>query len=92
MHYIRPLGVPESYTPDIRAGRRPNPRPLAGARGFDWDYSEYVIIRPLPTRSIAVGGGLRDVLHSSAQVGQYKTYLEDAHTAFDPDSGIRLRR
>jgi hypothetical protein len=68
----------------------PHPRPLAGARGFDWDYSEYVIIRPLPTRSIAVGGGLRDVLDPSAQVGQYETYLEDGHTAFDPDSGIRL--
>jgi uncharacterized protein len=30
-----------------------------------------------------LGGSLRDVLHPSAQVGQYKTYLEDAHTAFD---------
>lgn len=37
-----------------------------------------------------VGGSLRDVLHPSAQVGQYKTYLEDAHTAFDRDSGIQL--
>jgi len=37
-----------------------------------------------------VGGNMRDVLHPSAQVGQYKTYLEDAHTAFDPDSGIQL--
>ncbi len=37
-----------------------------------------------------VGGSLRDVLHPSAQVGQYKTYLEDAHTAFDSDSGIQL--
>ncbi len=37
-----------------------------------------------------VGGGLRDVLHPSAQVGQYKTYLEDAHTAFDCDSGVQL--
>jgi DUF2075 family protein len=37
-----------------------------------------------------VGGGLRDVLHPSAQVGQYKTYLEDAHTSFDVDSGIQL--
>ncbi len=37
-----------------------------------------------------VGGGLRDVLHPSAQVGQYKTYLEDAHTAFEGDSGIQL--
>lgn len=37
-----------------------------------------------------VGGNVRDVLHPSAQVGQYKTYLEDAHTAFDQDSGIQL--
>lgn len=36
------------------------------------------------------GGGLRDVLHPSAQVGQYKTYLEDAHTAFDGDKGVQL--
>jgi uncharacterized protein len=37
-----------------------------------------------------IGGNYRDVLHPSAQVGQYKTYLEDAHTAFDPDSGVLL--
>jgi hypothetical protein len=37
-----------------------------------------------------IGGNYRDVLHPSAQVGQYKTYLEDAHTAFDPDSGVVL--
>jgi hypothetical protein len=37
-----------------------------------------------------VGGNVRDVLHPSAQVGQYKTYLEDSHTAFDQDSGIQL--
>ena len=29
-----------------------------------------------------VGGANRDVLHPSAQVGQYKHYLQDAHTAF----------
>jgi hypothetical protein len=29
-----------------------------------------------------VGGALRDVLHPSAQVGQYRSYLEDVHTAF----------
>lgn len=29
-----------------------------------------------------VGGGLRDVLHPSAQVGQYRNYLADMHTAF----------
>lgn len=29
-----------------------------------------------------VGGKKRDVLHPSAQVGQYKMYLEDTHTAF----------
>jgi uncharacterized protein len=29
-----------------------------------------------------VGGAIREVLHPSAQVGQYKMYLEDTHTAF----------
>lgn len=29
-----------------------------------------------------IGGAERDVLHPSAQVGQYRKYLEDAHTAF----------
>lgn len=29
-----------------------------------------------------LGGGNRDALHPSAQVGQYRRYLEDAHTAF----------
>ena len=29
-----------------------------------------------------VGGAMRDVLHPSAQVGSYRTYLEDTHTAF----------
>ena len=29
-----------------------------------------------------IGGAERDVLHPSAQVGQYQKYLEDAHTAF----------
>jgi uncharacterized protein len=38
-----------------------------------------------------LGGGLRDVLHPSAQVGQYPSYLEDAHTAFyEAPSPIRL--
>jgi hypothetical protein len=29
-----------------------------------------------------LGGGKRDVLHPSVQVGQYQQYLEDAHSAF----------
>ena len=29
-----------------------------------------------------VGGNYRDVLHPSAQVGQYQLYLQDTHTAF----------
>ncbi len=29
-----------------------------------------------------VGGGEREVLHPSAQVGQYRSYLQDMHTAF----------
>jgi len=32
------------------------------------------------------GGGEREVLHPSVQVGQYKTYLEDMHTAFHIES------
>ena len=36
-----------------------------------------------------VGGARRDLLHPSAQVGQYKMYLEDSHPAFDED-GIDL--
>lgn len=32
--------------------------------------------------STYVGGTEREVLHPSAQVGQYKMYLEDTHTAF----------
>lgn len=30
-----------------------------------------------------VGGGKREVLHPSVQVGQYQTYLQDTHTAFN---------
>ena len=33
-----------------------------------------------------VGGGIREVLHPSVQVGQYKMYLEDTHTAFYENS------
>lgn len=32
-----------------------------------------------------VGGDVRDVLHPSVQVGQYKMYLEDTHTAFNDE-------
>ena len=38
-----------------------------------------------------VGGGHREVLHPSVQVGQYRLYLEDTHTAFhDGDDLIAL--
>ena len=37
-----------------------------------------------------VGGRVRDVLHPSAQVGQYKNYLEDSHSAFHEGNGIGL--
>jgi len=37
-----------------------------------------------------VGGGLREVLHPSAQVGRYKTYLQDCHTAFYENNPINL--
>ncbi|MDP1854150.1 MAG: DUF2075 domain-containing protein [Candidatus Omnitrophota bacterium] len=33
-----------------------------------------------------VGGGKREVLHPSVQVGQYQMYLEDTHTAFNNES------
>lgn len=33
-----------------------------------------------------VGGAKREVLHPSVQVGQYKMYLEDAHTAFNSET------
>jgi DUF2075 family protein len=37
-----------------------------------------------------VGGAQRDVLHPSVQVGQYKMYLEDTHTAFYEDNPVNL--
>ena len=38
-----------------------------------------------------VGGANREVLHPSAQVGQYRTYLADTHTAFhEGDAPIAL--
>ena len=38
-----------------------------------------------------LGGGEREVLHPSAQVGQYKMYLQDYHTAFyESDRPISL--
>jgi uncharacterized protein len=38
---------------------------------------------------VRYGGRIRDVLHPSAQVGQYRQYLVDAHTSFHP-GGVRL--
>ncbi|MBP6872714.1 MAG: DUF2075 domain-containing protein [Bacteroidales bacterium] len=37
-----------------------------------------------------VGGARRDVLHPSVQVGQYKMYLEDTHTAFYENDAVNL--
>lgn len=37
-----------------------------------------------------VGGAEREVLHPSAQVGQYRMYLEDTHTAFHEGDPIDL--
>jgi DUF2075 family protein len=38
-----------------------------------------------------LGGSKRDVLHPSAQVGYYKLYLQDSHTAFyEGDHSVRL--
>ncbi len=40
-----------------------------------------------------VGGRQREVLHPSVQVGQYRQYLEDTHSAFhEGDTPIRLSR
>ena len=37
-----------------------------------------------------IGGGQREVLHPSVQVGQYHTYLLDTHTVFYDDDAINL--
>lgn len=37
-----------------------------------------------------VAGRVRDVLHPSAQVGQYLDYLTDCHTAFQGDDGVEI--
>jgi len=37
-----------------------------------------------------VGGSLKEVLHPSVQVGRYKSYLQDVHTAFYEDNPISL--
>ena len=37
-----------------------------------------------------VGGQLKEVLHPSVQVGRYKSYLQDVHTAFYEDNPISL--
>lgn len=37
-----------------------------------------------------LGGRMRDLLHPSAQVGQYQQYLEEAHTAFYGDDPVGL--
>lgn len=37
-----------------------------------------------------VGGQLKEVLHPSVQVGRYKNYLEDVHTAFYEENPISL--
>src|SRR5687767_1670598 len=34
-----------------------------------------------------VGGAMRELLHPAVQVGQYREYLEDTHTAFHEDGG-----
>ncbi len=54
-----------------------------------WDgASEAVGDKMVTTR---VGGSEREVLHPSAQVGQYRMYVEDTHTAFyEGSSPIRL--
>lgn len=55
-----------------------------------WDKAEEAIGDKMVTTF--VGGAEREVLHPSAQVGQYQMYLEDTHTAFhEGDQPIRLK-
>ena len=37
-----------------------------------------------------VGGSIKEMLHPSVQVGRYKSYLEDVHTAFYEENPISL--
>jgi len=54
-----------------------------------WDRCEAA--EPEKLVSSWVGGGKREVLHPSVQVGQYAQYLEDTHTAFyEGDDPVRL--
>lgn len=54
-----------------------------------WDKCEGNDIDKLVTTW--VGGGMRDVLHPSVQVGQYQMYLKDVHTVFyNPTMPIEL--
>lgn len=46
---------------------------------------------PLENEVLAwVGGSQREILHPSRQVGQYKEYLEDCHSAFHSDPSVQL--
>lgn len=52
-----------------------------------WDDAE---ASPVPECvAVRYGGKVKDVLHPSAQVGQYRQYLTDTHSAFQ-DGGVRL--
>ncbi len=72
--------------------------------GRDSDQSDYAIIIELKQWERCksamgdnevltfIGGGEREVLHPSAQVGQYQMYLEDTHTAFyEGNSPVQLK-
>jgi len=53
-----------------------------------WDKCEE---SPLANEVLSwVGGAQREVLHPSKQVGQYKEYLEDCHTAFHAEPAVQL--
>jgi uncharacterized protein len=52
-----------------------------------WDHAE---VSDVPDCvGVVYGGRVRDQLHPSAQVGQYRQYLADTHTSFH-DAAIRL--
>lgn len=55
-----------------------------------WDKAEEAVGDKMV--STFVGGAEREVLHPSAQVGQYQMYLVDTHTAFhEGEDPVRLR-
>jgi len=80
---------------ELQAARLYGPRPRQAGTGSSSDRRAQAVgsllggVRDkVVTR---VGGGMRDVLHPSVQVMQYRNYLQDSHTAFyEGGNPIRL--